>query len=164
MRSPPRRCRIRSTPLSSHRRRRGSPIRYRRRAARHRLQSPLRQKWTTSRRALFPDRCRASRTPPRRTPVAGDRLHRRRLPLLELEDSPASGNRGEGDKRMRAVRTRSLPGRELLRPGMHRARDFDRIMRAAALEPVIHGRPRYRSPSPKCRDRALLRGRKVAGS
>jgi hypothetical protein len=70
MRSPPRRCRVRLTGLSPHRRLWVLPIRRRRRrAARHRLQSPLHRKWTTSRRGQlpFPQPWRASRNAPRQT-------------------------------------------------------------------------------------------------
>ena len=45
-----------------------------------------------------------------------DRLYRRWLLLIELEDALATRSRGEGRQRMRAIRTRRLPGHELLGP------------------------------------------------
>jgi len=87
-----------------------------------------------------------------------DRLHRRRFLFHNLEDGLATGSRGEGRQEMRGIRTRRLPGRELLRAGVRGVGDIYRVLSKAALEPVLYRGRRKLSGSPKRRDGTLQFG------
>ncbi len=79
------------------------------------------------------------------------------------EDGLATGSRGEGRQEMRGIRTRRLPGRELLRAGVRGAGVVQRALSAAALEPVLYCGRLNLSGSPKRRDGALQFRRAIAG-
>ena len=70
--------------------------------------------------------------------VGRDRLHRRRVLLLGLENGFQGGGRGEGRQAMRRLSPWRLRSGELFRPGVRGARDLHRELPAAALESVLY--------------------------
>src|SRR5581483_4707410 len=77
--------------------------------------------------------------------LGSNRLHRRWLLLLDLEDDLAARGRGQGFEGMRALRPRRLRGRNVLRPGMRGAVDLHRKLPAAGLEAVLYRGRQYLS-------------------